>query len=284
MPWLNRVLEELGIHHEEYEIPPEVLASLEEKKKKKKNAAKNTTAAAKSKKRKGQMGPKALAKKLKVGSTSTALRASPTSSSVQASASAREGSMEDTSGDHAASTTEEVLKTLADGGDGGVDAREASIADPFPNVFGGDSGSEHSDATGVQSPARDVEVPTSSARRHVAEVSEDEGESPNAARVAASASFPLLYSKCTIFLIILACFFLLSVATLRICFLLFDCFCLPVGSVTNTLASKEELTAGASMGHAGMGMPPWPPVIEPPLRPGWPNLEAGTCEFFYVSC
>jgi hypothetical protein len=204
MPWLNRVLEELGIHHEEYEIPPEVLASLEEKKK---NAAKNTTAAAKSKKRKGQMGPKALAKKLKVGSTSTAPRASPTSSSVQASASAREGSMEDTSGDHAASTTEEVLETLADGGDGGVDAREASVADPFPNVFGGDSGSEHSDAAGVQSPARDVEVPASSARRHVAEVSEDEGESPNAARVVASASFPLLYSKCTVFLIILARFF-----------------------------------------------------------------------------
>jgi hypothetical protein len=118
-----------------------------------------------------------------------------------------EGFAEDTGGDHATSAAEEVPKTLAAGGDGGVDAREASVASPFPNVFGVDLGSEHSDAAGVQSPARDVEVPTSSARRCVAEVSEDEGDSPNAARVAASVLFPLLYSKRTVFLIVLAYFF-----------------------------------------------------------------------------
>jgi hypothetical protein len=63
MSWLNWVLEELGIHHEEYVVPLEVFASIEEKRKK--AAAKNATAAAESRKRKGQVGPKAVAKKLK---------------------------------------------------------------------------------------------------------------------------------------------------------------------------------------------------------------------------
>jgi hypothetical protein len=31
MPRLNRVLEELRIHHEEHSVPPEVLATIEEK-------------------------------------------------------------------------------------------------------------------------------------------------------------------------------------------------------------------------------------------------------------
>jgi tRNA C32,U32 (ribose-2'-O)-methylase TrmJ len=61
MPRLNRVFEELGVHHEEYVIPLEVLASIE--KKKKKAAAKNVTAVAESKKRKGQVGPKVVPKK-----------------------------------------------------------------------------------------------------------------------------------------------------------------------------------------------------------------------------
>jgi hypothetical protein len=36
---LNRVFEELGIHHEEHVVPPKVLASIEKKKKKKQKAA-----------------------------------------------------------------------------------------------------------------------------------------------------------------------------------------------------------------------------------------------------
>jgi tRNA C32,U32 (ribose-2'-O)-methylase TrmJ len=51
MPRLNRVFEELGIHHGEHVVPSKVLSSIE---KKKQNAAvKNATVAAKSKKRKG---------------------------------------------------------------------------------------------------------------------------------------------------------------------------------------------------------------------------------------
>jgi hypothetical protein len=50
MSWLNRVFEELGIHHEEYVVPPEVILFIEEKKK---VTAKNVTAVAESKKRKG---------------------------------------------------------------------------------------------------------------------------------------------------------------------------------------------------------------------------------------
>jgi hypothetical protein len=50
MPWLNRVLQEYGIHHDEYKIPIDVLATLE---KKKDAAAKNIAAAAEARKRKG---------------------------------------------------------------------------------------------------------------------------------------------------------------------------------------------------------------------------------------
>jgi hypothetical protein len=50
IPRHNRVLKELGIHHEEHEVPPEVLATIEEKKRK--TAAKNVTAAMETKKRK----------------------------------------------------------------------------------------------------------------------------------------------------------------------------------------------------------------------------------------
>jgi hypothetical protein len=56
MPRLNRVLEELGIQHEEHVVPPEVLTTIEEKRKK--AATKNATALAKSKKRKGAGPPR----------------------------------------------------------------------------------------------------------------------------------------------------------------------------------------------------------------------------------
>jgi hypothetical protein len=76
MPRLNRVLEEFGIHHEEYVVPPDVLATIEEKKMK--ATAKNATTAVESKKRKGMAGPKVLAKRMK---TSAAV-ATPTVSAV----------------------------------------------------------------------------------------------------------------------------------------------------------------------------------------------------------
>ena len=50
-PRLNRVFEELGIHHEEHDVPVKVHKYLEDKARK--AAAKNTTAAAEAKKRKG---------------------------------------------------------------------------------------------------------------------------------------------------------------------------------------------------------------------------------------
>jgi hypothetical protein len=64
MPRLNRVLEELRIHHEEHKVPPEVLSMIKEKKKK--AAAKNAIAAAESKKRKGIGASKVVAKKQKI--------------------------------------------------------------------------------------------------------------------------------------------------------------------------------------------------------------------------
>ena len=61
MTRLNRVFEELGIHHEEHKVPSKVLKSIEEKAKK--AAAKNATAVVESKKRKGASGPKTISKK-----------------------------------------------------------------------------------------------------------------------------------------------------------------------------------------------------------------------------
>ena len=51
MPHLNRVFEELGIHHEEHDVPVKVRKSLEDKAKK--AAAKNATATADAKKKRG---------------------------------------------------------------------------------------------------------------------------------------------------------------------------------------------------------------------------------------
>ena len=65
MPWLNRVFEELGIHHEEHKVPARVLRSIEDKAKK--TVAKNNTAVAESKKRRGTGTAKAISKKQKIG-------------------------------------------------------------------------------------------------------------------------------------------------------------------------------------------------------------------------
>jgi hypothetical protein len=140
MPWLNRVPKELGIHHEEYVVPPEVFASIEEKKKK--AAAKNATAAGESRKRKGQVGPKAVAKKLKTVGTFAAPVLSPTSSSAQASASAKEGSVEDTGVDYDAPNVEEAPTALVARGGSGAEACETFVVDPFLSVLGGESSPE----------------------------------------------------------------------------------------------------------------------------------------------
>jgi hypothetical protein len=99
MPWLNRVLEELRIHHEEHSVPPEVLSTIEEKKTK--ATAKNATVAAKSKKRKGVGAFKVVAKKQKTAITAVASAvsvASFASGSVRVSANAKEFLAENTSG------------------------------------------------------------------------------------------------------------------------------------------------------------------------------------------
>jgi hypothetical protein len=67
---------------------------------------------------------------------------SPASSFAQASASAEEGSAEDTGVDYDAPDVEEASAALVTGGGGGAEACETSVADPFPSVLGGDSSPE----------------------------------------------------------------------------------------------------------------------------------------------
>jgi hypothetical protein len=188
MPRLNRVLEEFGIHHEEYLVPPNVLATIEEKKRK--AAAKNVTAVAELKKRKGMAGPKALAKKLKTSTAVIIPIVSSAESSAHASASAREGA--DGTGEGRADSIPEVdkpaLSTSAGGSRGleGVELAEPSVANPLPNVMGGDSNSEDAKATGCRapSPPKEMEAREMSRRRPVAvEVSDDEANSEPVARL-----------------------------------------------------------------------------------------------------
>jgi hypothetical protein len=51
--------------------------------------------------------------------------------------------------------------------------------------------------------------------------------------------------------------------------------------MTNSLASREELAAGASMGHAGLDIPLRPLADVPLVWSAGPNLEAGTCKFSF---
>jgi hypothetical protein len=138
-----------------------------------------------------------VSKKQRIAGTSASPVLSPSASSTHAPISAGEESTGDTGGDHTVSTAEEALATLVAGGGGGAEAAEASVANPFPNVLGGDSSPEGSGTShrGARSPALEAEIPALSTRRYVAEVSEDEANSPDAARLLASSSFPLQYSK-----------------------------------------------------------------------------------------
>jgi hypothetical protein len=132
-------------------------------------------------------------------------------SSADASASAEEDSTEDTVG--------EALGSLVAGGEGAPEVPVTSVVDHFPSVLGSDSSPDASEASqhGGQSPARDLEVPASSARRRAVEVFEDEGDSPDAVRLMTSASFPLLYSKGVVLLVVFSLFFLPFVVVLWFC-------------------------------------------------------------------
>jgi hypothetical protein len=227
MPRLNRVFKEMGIHHEEHVVPPKVLTSIE--KKKQKATAKNVIVAVESKKRKGQVGSKALSKKQKVVATSAA-SASPATSSAFAS---EEGLVEDTGGAQDASTRGEALVDLASGGGGGAKATEvtaegtkslveatmvsveaagASMEDPFLDVIGADSSPDASKVSpqGGQSPILVVEVPRPAAHRIVAQVLEEEEDTPDATRLAMSAAFPLHLSKGLMPFVVFGLYFLLS--------------------------------------------------------------------------
>jgi hypothetical protein len=50
------------------------------------------------------------------------------------------------------------------------------------------------------------------------------------------------------------------------------------GSVVNTLASPEELAAGASIGLIGFGLPPRPPMVGTSFQPVILGLESGLCK------
>jgi hypothetical protein len=186
MPWLNRVLEELWIHHEEHVVPPEVLTTIDEKRKK--DVAKNATAVAKSKKRKRIGACKVVAKKQKVSMSSLASAASSISGSARASADAVEVSVENSSGGptKAMAVVEEVGTPKDAGGQRveGTDPPEPSAINPMPVVLGGDSSSLKDDGGVVHGgapPLNDAEARDGSRRRPVGssilEVSKDEAES-----------------------------------------------------------------------------------------------------------
>lgn len=135
-----------------------MLASIE--KKKKKAAAKNMTVAVESKKRKGQVCPKAMSKRLRTVADPAAPVSSPATSYAAASASAEEDSADNTGRYHDASIGEEAPGDLVVGGSGGAEATVASMEDPFLSVLGGDSSPNASWAPklGGRSPILEVEV------------------------------------------------------------------------------------------------------------------------------
>lgn len=183
---MNRVLEELRIHHEEHEVPPEVLATIEEKKKK--AVAKNVTVVAESKKRKGIGGPKVLAKKQRIP-TAVAASATSISGSARASADAEEASAKNSGKGPSLAGMEAEKSAMLDSFDGGqgaegVDRPKPSAANPMPGVLGGDStssdGAEDAGPGGAL-PSKDVEAGHASRRLlvdiEVLELSEDEVDS-----------------------------------------------------------------------------------------------------------
>jgi hypothetical protein len=60
--------------------------------------------------------------------------------------------------------------------------------------------------------------------------------------------------------------------------LLYANFLAFLGSVVNTLVSPEQLTAGASVGHIGLGLPMLPPMVCTSSHLVVPGLESGPCK------
>jgi hypothetical protein len=183
-------LEEFGIHHEEYVVPPDVLAAIEENKRK--TTAKNVTMVAELKKRKGMAGPKALAKKLKTSTAAAIPAISSGASSPHTSASAREESVDGIGEDRADSIPEVDKPTFFAGAEGGhelegVEIPEPSVANLLPNVMGRDSSFEDAEATGgrATSPPKETEAQETSRCHPVAveDVSDDEANSEPTTRL-----------------------------------------------------------------------------------------------------
>lgn len=196
MPWLNRVLEELGIHHEEHTVPPKLLKSIEEMAKR--TTAKNVTAAVESKKRKGADVSKAIGKRQKTGPSVVAIStAASATSSVEASADTYEGVAEnvgrgptlvgaDTEWRFFASR--DLGRDQMEGGTlcevGDMSRPEPSAAVPMPGVLGDDlsssEGEEDVGDGGALAP-EDAGTGDTSCRRaagaSVVEISEDEAVS-----------------------------------------------------------------------------------------------------------
>ena len=152
MPQFNPVFEELGIKHEEYMIPLEVLLSLE---KKKDATTKNTIVAADAKNRKGGGAPKVLAKKARVDVLE---KVSTGSSSDGSSSSAGYGTPDPTRG-FAALEPALLAKTPT--------YAEPSTATPLPSLLVEDSSNAEAPAeehVALEASAPNLEVDSGEAK------------------------------------------------------------------------------------------------------------------------
>jgi len=140
IPWFNRVFEELGIKHEEYVIPSDVILSLE----KKKDAGKNLTAAAESKKRRGGGASKALAEKQRAGIAAEA----PIESSSDCSSTTESNLVRSPAEEVQAAPVTAILGGRKVGASRGVSStQEPSRRLPMPLLLGEDSSDAEAPAT-----------------------------------------------------------------------------------------------------------------------------------------
>lgn len=294
MSRLNRVFEELGVHHEEHKIPSKVLKSLEDKEKK--AAAKNTTAAAEAKKRKGSGHSKALSKKQKVGSGSGIASAgsseqvgdSVPGGSVSAGASAEV--------DRPIASTAAAVTNLGGSvllGGGGTSLLDATIADPMLGVLSDDSSSSRggeavakkASALGDgRAPTNGRAVPTKAIHLEESEA-ESEGRPPSAlARapsppaVAPQADDSEAVCAAVGILHLSKCFFRLIVVFL--CLSFEPSFCVGhVGDLTRAIAHPIEgervLPPGHDPTRKGLGGDPKAPLMMGKAGPSEPGPAAG---------
>jgi hypothetical protein len=115
-------------------------------------------------------------------------------------------------GAEATEVTVEGTESLVEATMFSVEAVGASVEDPFLDVLGGDSSPDASKVSphSGQSLILAVEVPRLGARRIVAQVSEEEEDTPDAAWLVASAPFPLHLSKGLMPFVVFGLCFLLS--------------------------------------------------------------------------